>query len=213
MKNVVAMAFITLLAVGTGCAWVSPSSHATSDGIQVHGDWTITITNPDGTVASVQEFSNELDPIENDRGNGPAIMTALLAGETSLDPNSWYITLYTNHNMDCQNSQSYGVNPGIWSNNTGMPATIVRDPLPGSPLRISATCTLALENPAVPTQIYWVKSMAKLETTFESHGYTGIYTTQTTSQSNITLKTIAPADQVDIYHNQVIGLNVLISFE
>jgi len=58
-----------------------------------------------------------------------------------------------------------------------------------------------------------VVAMAKLETTFESHGYTGIYTTQTTSQSNITLKTIAPADQVDIYHNQVIGLNVLISFE
>ena len=58
-----------------------------------------------------------------------------------------------------------------------------------------------------------VVAMAKLETTFESHGYTDTFTTITSSPDNITVKTIAPADQVDIYHNQVIGLNVLISFE
>lgn len=213
MKNIVAIAFITLLAVGTGCAWISPPSQTTSDGIKVHGDWTITITNPDGTVASVQEFSNELHPISNDRGNGPAIMTALLAGETSIDPTGWHISFYANANIQCQNSQYYDANKFTWYNNASMPATIIREPLPGSPLMISMACTLALENPAVPARIHTVYSTAGLETIFESHGYTGTWTAQNRSPTPITEKTIQPADQVDIYHNQVIGFNVLISFE
>ena len=50
MKHLLAIAFITLLALGMGCAWISPSSDATSEGIKVHGDWTVTITNPDGIL-------------------------------------------------------------------------------------------------------------------------------------------------------------------
>ena len=60
MKQLLAIAFITLLALGMGCAWISPSSDATSEGIKVHGDWTVTITNPDGTLDAVHEFDNAL---------------------------------------------------------------------------------------------------------------------------------------------------------
>ena len=62
MKHLLAIAFITLLALGMGCAWISPSSDATSEGIKVHGDWTVTITNPDGTLDAVHEFDNALTP-------------------------------------------------------------------------------------------------------------------------------------------------------
>ena len=60
MKHLLAIAFITLLALGTGCAWISPSSQTTSDAIQVHGHWTVTVTNPDGSVDAVHEFDNAL---------------------------------------------------------------------------------------------------------------------------------------------------------
>ena len=33
---------------------------AASDGIKVHGDWTLTVSNPDGSVDSVHEFKNKL---------------------------------------------------------------------------------------------------------------------------------------------------------
>ena len=33
---------------------------AASDGIKVHGDWTVTVSNPDGSVDSVHEFRNKL---------------------------------------------------------------------------------------------------------------------------------------------------------
>ena len=50
MKQILVISFIVLLALGTGCAWISPSSDTSREGIKVHGDWTVTITNPDGIL-------------------------------------------------------------------------------------------------------------------------------------------------------------------
>ena len=77
MKHLLAIAFITLLALGTGCAWISPSSQTTSDGIQVHGHWTVTVTNPDGSVDVVHEFDNAL----TDKGT----ITNLILGLNNMD--------------------------------------------------------------------------------------------------------------------------------
>jgi len=38
----------------------SAEAHATQDGIKVHGQWMIVIRNPDGSIASRQEFENSL---------------------------------------------------------------------------------------------------------------------------------------------------------
>ena len=78
MKHLLAIAFITLLAFGMGCAWISPTSETASDGIKVHGHWTVTVTNPDGTVDAVHEFDNKLV----DWG---AVLSSLLAGENLID--------------------------------------------------------------------------------------------------------------------------------
>ena len=51
---------------------------AASDGIKVHGDWTVTVTNPDGTVDSALEFNNDLN-----RFAGSAL-TAILAGSDAI---------------------------------------------------------------------------------------------------------------------------------
>jgi hypothetical protein len=163
-------------------------------------------------VDSVQEFSNELDPISDTRGSGPSIMTALLAGETSIDPTTWAISFYANDNIRCQ-EWPYTSTAQNWYNNLALSATVIRDPSPGSPLRLSTTCTFILEDPTATTQIYQVISMATLTTSFDSHGYSGSYQTQTISPSNITIKSIPSAAQVDIQHNQVASFNVVISFQ
>jgi hypothetical protein len=50
---------------------------ATGDGIRVHGDWTIQIRNPDGSLASRYEFTNALVPGQGD------LLLARLLGRTS----------------------------------------------------------------------------------------------------------------------------------
>ena len=60
MKHLLLASLITLLAIGTACGQASESEPVASDGIQVHGHWTVTVTNPDGTIDAVHEFDNEL---------------------------------------------------------------------------------------------------------------------------------------------------------
>ena len=93
MKHILAIAFITLLALGTGCAWISPSSQTTSsDGINVHGHWTVTVTNPDGSVDAVHEFENELT-------GGKFTLAKLLSKDHNLEfptdnPEGWAIGIF-----------------------------------------------------------------------------------------------------------------------
>ncbi len=48
MKQILVISSIVLLSLGTACAWISPSSQTRSDGIKIHGHWTVAVTNPDG---------------------------------------------------------------------------------------------------------------------------------------------------------------------
>ena len=110
MKHRLVISFIVLLALGTGCAWISPSSGAASEGIKVHGDWTVTITNPDGTLDAVHEFNNKLDAY------GGRILGALLTGgyivrADSSDvvkqtgyPDGWVLRFYGENfdNLHCE---------------------------------------------------------------------------------------------------------------
>ena len=49
---------------------------AASDGIKVHGDWTLTVSNPDGSVDSVHEFENAFIS-----SHGSAVLMWALMGE------------------------------------------------------------------------------------------------------------------------------------
>ena len=55
MKLIIIGMLVTLMALGTSCGQISQpvaevAPQGTSDGIKVHGNWTVTVTNPDGTV-------------------------------------------------------------------------------------------------------------------------------------------------------------------
>lgn len=70
----------------------SSASKQTRDGgrsgaIHVHGHWTITVRNPDGSVSSRREFENSLVAA------GPKFLAALLAGQTTQF--NWAVKLGT----------------------------------------------------------------------------------------------------------------------
>ena len=66
MKQLILASLITLLAIGTACGQASEpeSEPVASGGIQVHGHWTVTVTNPDGTVDAVHDLIIRCPPME-----------------------------------------------------------------------------------------------------------------------------------------------------
>jgi len=52
--------------------------HADSEGIKIHGSWTVIVTNPDGSVAQELMFENALD------GEGKAMLNSLLTGRNRV---------------------------------------------------------------------------------------------------------------------------------
>ena len=77
MKHILLASLVTLLAFGTACGQALEPEPAASDGIQVHGHWTVTVTNPDGTVDAVHEFENALSPAHG--------LTSVLLGQNNVD--------------------------------------------------------------------------------------------------------------------------------
>lgn len=68
------------------CGGVSPDAAGPSEGIQVHGDWTIDIYNEDGSLERHVEFDNSLD------FGGSLYLAELLAGVSSVG--NWTIEFF-----------------------------------------------------------------------------------------------------------------------
>ena len=87
MKQLLLASLITLLAFGTACGQAAEPEPVASDGIQVHGHWTVTVTNPDGTMDAVHEFDNELVM------EGRHLLVDLLTKYNSFRIDKWAIRL------------------------------------------------------------------------------------------------------------------------
>jgi len=72
-RRVLLTAFIAIL-----LTTISININADSEGIKVHGDWIITVTNADGSVAQEVRFSNALAPF------GPQFITQILIGNYTM---------------------------------------------------------------------------------------------------------------------------------
>ena len=208
MKQLLAIAFITLLALGTGCAWISPAAETASDGIQVHGHWTVTVTNPDGTVDAVHEFDNSLVSKE--------ALSALILGETSLDHNSLLIqfsTYYTSEQLPvgdaklhCQEELDEYAGVDSAGPYVRIPATWSRDlKTSGTPIMITGSCTV------IPfTQdntITMVKTKFSTQTSynnsFGSQSEGGVFTQ----------KFFGSQEEITVENGQTLGFNIRVSFE
>jgi hypothetical protein len=79
-------------------------------GIKVHGRWTITVSNADGSVASRHEFNNALTP------SGATIL-GMLVGHSPFDlPEKWQVKLRSRSGQDnpCGSSTGSPVSCLIW---------------------------------------------------------------------------------------------------
>lgn len=72
----------------------APIAHA-QQGIKVHGDWTLTVRNPDGTVVARYEFKNSLSVMFG----ADKLMAQILAG--AVTPGYWTVTLTGNPPTIC----------------------------------------------------------------------------------------------------------------
>lgn len=87
------------------------SSGAAQEGIKVHGDWTLTMRNPDGSVAARHEFKNALAL----HLGGDKILAQLLSGTAVTG--QWTIALFTSpvsacnaNNAPCQITETASPN-------------------------------------------------------------------------------------------------------
>jgi hypothetical protein len=77
---------LTLALIATlGLSLPAAAQSGPSEGIKVHGRWTIEVRNPDGTIASRHEFDNALS-------GGESAIAGFL-GRFYARVSSWYITL------------------------------------------------------------------------------------------------------------------------
>lgn len=84
-RLIAALAVFVLL-IGAGCSAGQPQGAGPTEGIQVHGDWTIDIYDPDGSLVDQRTFSNALET------GGAHYLARLLLGEATMS-GLWTIRL------------------------------------------------------------------------------------------------------------------------
>lgn len=199
MKYIIMSILMTVVAFGTACGQ-APEPVA-NDGIQVHGNWTVTVTNPDGTVDAVHEFENQLG------NSAPDILTALLVADTAVQQTMWSLSLSqpTSNNggiayaLACQESITTG------TYYTKIPAVATRNTLvTGSPVTLAGVCTV--QTPETTVMVHEVTSEIRVEPGItisgsSSSGFSGADLTSHVLEEDITLA-----------NNQSLSFNVVISF-
>lgn len=92
---------VLLFAVALGTYWLTNSSEptvvkesgGTSEGIKVHGNWEVKVTDPDGGDGKLYAFSNEL--VDLGFNDGANLIGQIFTGDTysPYDPSKWKIYL------------------------------------------------------------------------------------------------------------------------
>ena len=147
-----ARAVLVLLAVFLGAAATGGAeqrSGAPSEGIKVHGHWTLEIRNPDGSLASRHEIENELLP-----GMGKPLLDGLIG--THYVDTLWGINLWGSPADPCGPQPTNGP-CAIGSNDL----TVTVPMVPGSPttpvgtLELAAAVTIARDSRLYNVNAIW----------------------------------------------------------
>ena len=195
---------MTVVAFGTACGQ-APEPVA-NDGIQVHGNWTVTVTNPDGTVDAVHEFENALN-----NPTGTAFLTALLAGETTISttgssPSGWQIHMGHTNTSSVKGAEAVTCQEAIFTGPTTVqiPAQVTRNVLiAGSPLTLTGVCTVQTEQITIAVsevKTYFAVNFPSFKVGPGLAAQAGSFTKHEL-QENVT-----------VANNQSLAFNVVISF-
>ena len=182
---------LALLAlVIASCGGSAPEAAGPSEGIQVHGDWTIDIYNEDGTLDQSVEFENALvEP-------GGDALIQLLLGAGPVDGQSWAIALSNACPTGCliTDVTATGVNTG------------------GS---VNLSDALELQGAVVATTTATIDTVStRFGYCISDETASQCQTSLNPGELNapFTRKTLDPADQVEVDAGQTINVQVIISF-
>ena len=198
MKQLILASLITLLAIGTACGQASAPEPdpVASDGIQVHGHWTVTVSNPDGTVDAAHEFENSLTI------PGASFLTALLAGEVTVDQTYFRLGHTSANPLYCLESHYTYPTMAV------LVATVARSTEGTNPLMFAATCTV--DSQSEPTvDITMVFTHINTDQPFYM-GTTSAHPGQNLDSLGFTQHQLE--SPISVIHNQAVSVNVLISF-
>ena len=165
----------------------------------MHGHWTVTVTNPDGSVDAVHEFENDLTPM------GKQLLEILIAGETKI--NDWEISAYMiGEEYSCaeekwKGSKGFNKVPSLDATVTRIGAVQYSGVTPAETfVNLTAVCTATTKGPAEVVQV---------STTLRTEDYV-----QTTIQNPTNLFSFTHEQNLSIpfVDSQVLSFNVMITF-
>ena len=141
------MAMVSAAGIAAQAPGIAPPSGAApsggaSQGIKVHGHWTIEVRNQDGSLVSRSEFENALAP---DRGvGGGATLLAQILGSKQV-PGTWGIRFHSNGVNTVFGPCQGGVTPpnGFPCGPSEASGLTVTTPLAGNPPRAIGTIELS----------------------------------------------------------------------
>ena len=200
MNRLISIALLTITTILVGCSQAAAPEPVASDGIQVHGHWTVTVTNPDGTVDAVHEFENALTGTNG--SIGAQALGILIAGEAQVLKHTIQLRSSMTDAVDCEEpgSTSTGSQFGKW-----IPARAIRDmTVEGTPVTIVGSCTVQASQPSaiteVSTMIYFNSSIDYMNpyNPINSRNHLGF-----TNESNLS---------ISVANAQVATFNVVITF-
>jgi hypothetical protein len=207
MKYLLAAIFTSLLVLATACSQAPPPTESASNGIQVHGHWTVTVTNPNGTLDAVHEFDNALTD------SGHNLLRAIIAGDAKV---VGHIIKPSNQGVFSQGSQ-YGPsfkcqeNTGELVNLTTLQPTVTTDlSIKNPPLTLTAVCTASEveEGSEIRSVALWLKLDSHHQ--YNTKGYTGL--TMAGKSMSFTWHKFSEDKFIPVVLNQKYAFNVVISF-
>ena len=146
MRVVILLLAILALSAFIGCQakpMVVSESGSESEGIKVHGDWTVEVTNPDGSLATRKQFSNHITE------EGFGVLAALMTHDQSIVNRRINFVFVPNiPEVTCNDAESAGY--GSFPRAPEAVSVISADQK-GSIW--SAGCTVSLEGDATSTEI------------------------------------------------------------
>ena len=201
MKHLLLASLVTLLAFGAACGQAPEPEPVASDGIQVHGDWTVTVTNPDGTV-DVHEFENELL-------GGGKVYSALILNEASASE----FKIFLDHTYTGGVTE-YLQCPGAIVNYPGrtiLAAAASRDLATyGTPMVITATCDV--EEFSGDIVIYELRQCIGFDTPIHTVSSFEGDLPPTLESACVTKHTFPSSEQIEVRNGQTLSFNIIVSF-
>ena len=178
-----------------------------SEGIQVHGDWSIEVSDPDGTLVEKREFKNALAFPQ-----GTDLLLWLLAGERLIDRDRWRIQLkgeaeFTGENINYVGEEFFIENAadGVRLTLDGVTGVVERG------FHLTGSTTVSISEPTyAQTVINTVKTIAQGQCTEWDIENTGPCGTDEALVYDFTEHTLN--DPVTIKQDQKVKVEVKISF-